>query len=507
MPTKTVPSPSLIFEKSRPGRIGCNVPLTDTPEVDVKSVLGEVRQELHLPEVGELDLLRHFTNLSHINYGIETGFYPLGSCTMKYNPKINEKTASLPGFALIHPMQPDHSVPGALEVLAAVQDILREVAGFDEICLQPVAGAHGEMTCLMLIKAYHESRGEGAQRHTVIVPDSAHGTNPASAARCGYDVKSVPTDAAGNTDLGALTSLLEGEGGRSVAALMLTNPSTLGLFEPNIEKICKMVHDAGGQVFCDGANMNAMVGTTRPGDHGFDCMHLNLHKTFSTPHGGGGPGCGAIGVMSHLEPFLPAPIVRRDSQGVAQFQYERPQSIGRVSSYHGQFLMEVRALTYLMAYGKERMADISRHAVLNANYVRARIKEVLPPAHDRPCMHEVVVTAQQYKKNGVRALDISKRLIDYGFHPPTNYFPLIVPECLMIEPTETEAKETLDAFCDALISICREAVEEPDTLHDAPTTQVVGRLDETAAVKVLDVAWKPQSVPKAEEARELAVIQ
>lgn len=487
MRTKTVSSPKLIFDKSRPGRIGCNLPRCDTPEVDVQSCVGETRSELHLPEVGELDLLRHFTNLSHVNYGIETGFYPLGSCTMKYNPKINERTAALPGFSLIHPMQPDESVPGAIEVLASVQDILKQVAGFDEICLQPVAGAHGEMTCLMLIKAYHDSRGEGEQRSIVLVPDSAHGTNPASAARCGYDVVSVATDAEGNCDLADLRKKVSDK----VAAFMVTNPSTLGLFETNIQEICSIVHDAGGQVFCDGANMNAMVGTTRPGDHGFDCMHLNLHKTFSTPHGGGGPGCGAIGLMSHLDPFLPKPVVRR-IDGKATFIYDRPQSIGRVSSYHGQFLMEVRALTYLLAYGKEQMADISRHAVLNANYIRARIKDVLPPAHDRPCMHEVVVTAEKIKReNGVRALDISKRLIDYGFHPPTNYFPLIVPECLMIEPTETESKETLDDFCDALISICREAKEDPDLLHNAPVTQIVGRLDETAAVKSLDVRWRP----------------
>lgn len=491
MPTKTVPAPQLIFEKSSPGRIGCNVPVCDTPEVDIKAVVGEVREDLHLPEIGELDLLRHFTNLSHINYGIETGFYPLGSCTMKYNPKINEKTAALPGFANIHPMQPVETIPGALEILIGVQDMLMEITGFDTITLQPVAGAHGEMTCLMLIKAYFESKGEG-HRHTVLVPDSAHGTNPASAARCGYDVKSIPTDADGNTDLAALAAALEGEGGKNVAALMLTNPSTLGLFEPNIAKICEMMHAVGGQVFCDGANMNAMVGTTRPGDHGFDCMHLNLHKTFSTPHGGGGPGCGAIGLQKHLEPFLPVPVIRRNGEGQVVADYTRPHSIGRVSGFYGQFLMEVRAYTYLRAFGKEYMANISRYAVLNANYVRARLKDVLPPAHDRPCMHECILTAEKYKKeHGVRALDISKRLIDYGFHPPTNYFPLIVPECLMIEPTETESKETLDAFCDAMIAICKEAVETPDLLHEAPTTQIVGRLDETKAVKDLDVRWKP----------------
>lgn len=486
MRTKKVAEPKLIFEKGRSGRIGCNLPVCDTPEVDINAVVGETREQLFLPEVGELEMLRHFTHLSHVNYGIETGFYPLGSCTMKYNPKINERTAALPGFAATHPMQPESTVPGNLEILYRVQEILKEVTGFDDISLQPVAGAHGEMTCLMLMKAYHESRGEGEKRKYILIPDSAHGTNPASAARCGYQVKSIGTDAAGNTDLASLEKVLDEE----VAGLMLTNPSTLGLFEPNIEKICKMLHDVGALVFCDGANMNAMVGTTRPGDHGFDCMHLNLHKTFSTPHGGGGPGCGAIGLKKHLEPFLPVPVVRKDGEKLI-LDYRRPQSIGRVSSFFGQFLMEVRAYTYLMAYGKERIADISRHAVLNANYVQARLKDVLPQAHPRPCMHECVLTAQQYKKNGIRALDISKRLIDYGFHPPTNYFPLIVPECLMIEPTETEAKETLDEFCDALIAICREAVEDPDVLHNAPTTQIVGRLDETAAVKNLDVRWRP----------------
>ncbi len=485
--TKQMPEPKLIFERSSTGRVGCNLPFADTPDVDLASVLGEVREELNLPEVGELELLRHFTNLSHINFGIETGFYPLGSCTMKYNPKINEKTAGLPGFANLHPMQPVETIPGALDILMGVRDMLCAITGFDEITLQPLAGAHGEMTCLMLIKAYFESRGEGEKRHIVLVPDSAHGTNPASAARCGYDVRPIPTNDEGNTDLEALAKALDG----SVAALMLTNPSTLGLFEPNIQKICEMVHAVGGQVFCDGANMNAMVGTTRPGDHGFDCMHLNLHKTFSTPHGGGGPGCGAIGLMNHLEPFLPVPVIRRSDNKVVA-DYDRPQSIGRVSAFYGQFLMEVRAYTYLRAYGKEKMADISRYAVLNANYVRARLKDVLPPAHDRPCMHECILTAEKYKKeNGVRALDISKRLIDYGFHPPTNYFPLIVPECFMIEPTETETKETLDEFCDVLIQICKEAVETPDLLHDAPSTQIVGRLDETAAVKNLNVRWYP----------------
>lgn len=488
---KLVPEPKLIFEKSRPGRIGCNVPVADTPEVNLKTILGETRTELNLPEVGELDVMRHFVNLSQINYGIETGFYPLGSCTMKYNPRINEVTAGLPGFAKLHPMQPVETIPGALELLMRTQEILSAVTGFDEITLQPLAGAHGEMTCLMLIKAYHAKRGE-SNRKWVVIPNSAHGTNPASASRCGYEVVSVKTDTDGNTDLLDLEQVLE-KHGPNIAALMLTNPSTLGLFEPNIELICRRIHEVGGQVFCDGANMNAMVGTTRPGDHGFDCMHLNLHKTFSTPHGGGGPGCGAIGLQNHLKPFVPVPLISRDESGSVKADYDRPESIGRVSAFYGQFLMEVRAYTYLMAFGKEHMSDISRHAVLNANYVRARIKDVLPPAHDRPCMHEVIVTAEKYKKeHGVRALDISKRLIDYGFHPPTNYFPLIVPECLMIEPTETENKETLDAFCDALIAICGEAVTQPDTLHEAPSSQIVGRLDETLAVKNLHVRWRPE---------------
>jgi glycine dehydrogenase subunit 2 len=494
MPTKTVPTPKPIFEKSRTGRIGCNVPHCDTPEVDLNSAIGASRTELRLPEIGELDLIRHFTNLSHINYGIETGFYPLGSCTMKYNPKINERTAGLAGFTHVHPLQPLSTAKGFLEVMGGVQDFLIEITGFDAITMQPVAGAHGEQTCLMLIKAYHESRGEGEKRRLVLVPDSAHGTNPASAARCGYQVKSVSTDAKGNTDLEALARLLDD----SVAAFMVTNPSTLGLFEPNIEKICEMVHAVGGQVFCDGANMNAMVGVTRPGDHGFDCMHLNLHKTFTTPHGGGGPGCGAIGLNKHLEPFMPAPVVVSRKQAAKLGQHadsvtvdeQRPLSIGRVSSFWGQSLMAVRAYTYLLAMGREDLPNIARYAVLNANYVKARLKDVLPAAHDRHCMHECVLTAEKYKKeHGVRALDISKRLIDYGFHPPTNYFPLIVPECLMIEPTETECKETLDAFCDAVIAICEEARSNPDLLHEAPTTQIVGRLDETKAVKDLDVNY------------------
>ncbi len=482
---KTITVPSLIFEESSAGRIGCNVPKANTPDVDFVAVIGSCRNNLDFPEIGELDVMRHFVNLSHLNYGIETGFYPLGSCTMKYNPRINEATAGLSGFRNIHPMQPWESVPGMLEVYQSIHEILMELTGFDHINMQPVAGAHGELTCLMMIKAFHASNGEDEQRKVVLVPDSAHGTNPASAARCGYKVKTVPTTEGGKTDLDALASMLD----NTVAAFMVTNPSTLGLFEPNIEKVCNLVHEVGGQVFCDGANMNAMVGTTRPGDHGFDCMHLNLHKTFSTPHGGGGPGCGAIGLKSHLGAFMPSPVIYRDGE-TPKVDSDRPHSIGRVSGFYGQSLMAVRALTYLMAFGREKIADISRYAVLNANYVQARMRDVLPPANDRYCMHECVLTATRYKKIGVRALDISKRLIDYGFHPPTNYFPLIVPEAIMIEPTETESKETLDQFCDALIAICKEAEESPELLYDAPSTQIVGRLDEAKAIKNLDVRWR-----------------
>jgi glycine dehydrogenase subunit 2 len=487
MTTRTVPTPTSIFEKSSPGRIACNIPVAETPSVDLNEAIGETRDSVPWPEIGELELVRHFTNLSQINYGIDTGFYPLGSCTMKYNPRINELTAGMKGFTKLHPMQPAETATGALKVIIAVEKFLKEITGFDEITQQPVAGAHGELTCLMMIKAYHDFRGEGEKRNVVLVPDSAHGTNPASAARCGYKVKTVHTDDEGNTDIEALKALLDD----SVAAFMVTNPSTLGLFEPRIKQVCDMVHKAGGQVFCDGANMNAMVGVTRPGDHGFDCMHLNLHKTFSTPHGGGGPGCGAIGLMSHLEPFMPGPVVKQDEMGIPILDTERPMSIGRVSSFFGQFLMAVRALTYLSAYGRDGLPEIARHAVLNANYIKARLKDVLPAAHNRPCMHECILTAKQYKAGGVRALDISKRLIDKGYHPPTNYFPLIVPECMMIEPTETESKETLDAFCDAMIEICEEAVSNPELLTSAPTTQIVGRLNEAAAVKKLDVKWQP----------------
>jgi glycine dehydrogenase subunit 2 len=479
----------LIFEKSRPGRKGVRVPSAeDVPQRPLNDLLpGELLRDepAALPELGELDVIRHFTNLSQRNYGIDTGFYPLGSCTMKYNPRVNEEAASNSKFTQMHPLQPDRTAQGCLRVMHDLQTWMAEITGFDAATLQPPAGASGELLCLLMIRAYHESRGEGEQRTVVLVPDSAHGTNPASAARAGYKVESVRTAPDGGCDL----EDLKAKTGPHVAAMMLTNPTTLGLFERNTVEMNRILHEAGVQVFCDGANMNALVGIARPGDMGFDCMHLNLHKTFSTPHGGGGPGCGCVGVKSHLEPFLPSPVLV-EKDGEYAWDYNRPHSVGRVHGFHGNFLMNVRAWAYVMAYGRDGLPEIAKHAVLNANYVMARIREAFPPAYDRLCMHECVVTATPLKKFGVRALDVSKRLIDYGFHPPTNYFPLIVPEALMIEPTESESKETLDAFCDALLSIAKEAETDPALLKQAPTRAPVGRLDEAWAARNLDVRWK-----------------
>lgn len=477
----------LIFEKSREGRTGCMPPNCDVSSPDIAELLDpkHIRKPANLPEVNELEVVRHFTNLSHRNYGIDTGFYPLGSCTMKYNPRVNEVVASNPSFTLTHPLQPVHTVQGNLQVIHDVQTWMAEITGFDTATMQPPAGASGELLCLLMIRAYHQSRGEG-HRDIVLVPDSAHGTNPASAARAGYKVQSVKTNDRGSTDIEDLKAHLNA----NVAAMMLTNPSTLGLFEDEITEICRLIHDAGAQVFCDGANMNAMVGITKPGDHGFDCMHLNLHKTFSTPHGGGGPGCGCIAVKKQLEPFLPSPVVRKEGNFYL-LDYDRPRSVGRVHMFYGNFLMNVRAWAYVRAYGKEGLAEIARHAVLNANYVQAKISHEFPRAFPRTCMHECVLTAKPFKQYGIRAMDISKRLIDHGFHPPTNYFPLIVPEALMIEPTETETKETLDAFCDAMLKIADEARSNPHLLHEAPHVTPVGRLDEAYAAKTLDVCWKP----------------
>lgn len=489
----------LVFEKSVRGRRAVRLPECDVPRRPVADMLGSavLRDSLPLPELSELDVVRHFTRLSRRNYAIDLGMYPLGSCTMKYNPKAHEAFARLPGLARIHPLQDAATVQGALALIFSVEHALAQIAGMASACIQPAAGAHGELLSLMMIRAFHRRNG-AHERNVVLIPDSAHGTNPASAARCGFRVRSLPSNPEGLTDLQALKEAL----GPDTAALMLTNPNTLGLFETRVREICSLVHGAGALVYCDGANMNAIVGVARPGDMGFDVMHFNLHKTFSTPHGGGGPGCGAIAVGQSLEPFLPIPRVTLvgsapdgDGEGEARFELntDRPESVGRVHSFYGAFLVAVRAYAYLCTLGHEGLRDVAEKAVLNANYIRVRLKDHYEIPHPTTCMHEVVISASRQKaKSGIRALDVSKRLMDYGFHPPTNYFPLIVHEALMIEPTETESKQTLDAFCDAMVAIAREAEEEPDLVRTAPHTTVVSRLDETAAVKRLDVRWTPE---------------
>ncbi len=482
-----------IFEKSRRGRTGANLPECDVPRVDAAETLGAgaLRTSLPLPEVSELDVVRHFTGLSHRNYSIDAGFYPLGSCTMKYNPKVNEKTAAMPGFAGLHPLQPEETAQGALQLIYELQSMLAEICGMDATTLQPSAGAHGELLAMMMVKAYHAERGE-AHRNIVVIPDAAHGTNPASAARCNFKVKGIPGNDSGRTDIAALEKALDG----NVAAFMLTNPNTVGLFESDIRRICELVHSVGGLVYCDGANMNAMLGLTRPGDMGFDVMHFNLHKTFSTPHGGGGPGCGAVSVKKILEPYLPTPHVVKSvvgDQATYTLDANRPQSIGRIHSFYGAFLLAVRAYTYIRTLGARGIREVGENAVLNANYIRARLADHYEVAFDNQvCMHEVVLSATRQKvQSGVRAMDISKRLMDYGLHPPTNYFPLIVPEALMIEPTETESKQTLDHFIDVMIKIAEEAKDNPELLKTAPHNTVVSRLDETYAVKNLDLRYEP----------------
>ena len=479
----------LIFEQGSAGRRSARLPECDVPGRDASELLAgrRLRRRLDLPEVSELDVVRHFTRLSHLNYSIDTGIYPLGSCTMKYNPKVNELCARLPGFSRLHPLQPEATVQGALQVLFETQAMLAQIAGMAAATVQPSAGAHGELLSLMIVREYHLSRGERL-RQVVLIPDSAHGTNPASAARCGFKVKAIPADARGLTDVAALARAA----GPDTAAVMLTNPNTLGLFESDISQVCRIVHDAGGLVYCDGANMNALLGLTRPGDMGFDVMHFNLHKTFSTPHGGGGPGCGAIAVGEALEPFLPVPVVTRGSEGAYSLCYDRPQSVGAVHSFYGAFLVALRAYAYILTLGPEGLRNVAEMAVLNANYVRAKLRGLFDIPQDRACMHEVVISATRQKnEHGVRALDISKRLMDYGIHPPTNYFPIIVPEALMIEPTETESREALDVLCAALASIARECSETPDVVKGAPHTTAVSRMDETAAVRNLDIRWRP----------------
>jgi glycine dehydrogenase subunit 2 len=477
-----MPEP-LLFEKSRPGREGVRMPACDVPLTPMPAALQ--RASLPLPEVAEVDVVRHYLRLAHLNYCVDEGLYPLGSCTMKYNPKVNEMAARLPGFSRLHPLQCASTAQGAMELMFDLQRMIAEIGGFHGVSLQPSAGAHGELTGIFIIRAWHASRGD-TRRTRILVPDSAHGTNPASTTMAGLEAVEIPSDSRGNVDLLHLRAQLDNR----TAGLMLTNPNTLGLFDENILQITKLVHDAGGLVYGDGANFNAILGVAKPGLMGIDVMHFNLHKTFSTPHGGGGPGSGAVGVVESLAEFLPGPVVgRSDSGSAARYEWHTPaRSIGRVKSFHGNFGVLVRAWTYIRMHGADGLRSIAENAVLNANYLQARLKDTFPVPHgDRTCMHEFVAQGRIAGAPDIRALDVSKRLIDYGFHPPTNYFPLIVPEALMIEPTETESRETLDSFVEAMKTIAREASTQPDLLHDAPHSSPVRRLDEVKAARELKV--------------------
>ncbi|MDN4074721.1 aminomethyl-transferring glycine dehydrogenase subunit GcvPB [Fictibacillus terranigra] len=471
---------ALIFELSKEGRVGYSLSGLDVPEVSLDSLIPSdyIREEpAGLPEVSELQIMRHYTALSKRNHGVDSGFYPLGSCTMKYNPKINEDVARFPGFAQIHPLQNEETVQGAMEMLYNLQTSLAEITGMDEVTLQPAAGAHGEWTGLMMIRAYHEANGD-RHRTKVIVPDSAHGTNPASATVAGFDSITVKSDERGLVDLDDLRRVV----GEDTAALMLTNPNTLGLFEENILEMAAIVHEAGGKLYYDGANMNAIMGYTRPGDMGFDVVHLNLHKTFTGPHGGGGPGSGPVGVKKDLIPFLPKPVLKKKGEGFT-FEYDRPQSIGRVKPYYGNFGINVRAYTYIRTMGPQGLKNVSEYAVLNANYLMRRLEPHFDLPFTQHCKHEFVLSGRRQKKLGVRTLDMAKRLLDFGYHPPTIYFPLSVEEAIMIEPTETESKETLDEFIDAMIQIAQEAEKSPEVVQEAPHSTVVKRLDEAMAAR------------------------
>ncbi len=481
-----------IYELSSKGRPGVTYPEPDVPLAKLPE--GLVRKDLPFPELSECDVVRHFTRLSSLNYSIDSGFYPLGSCTMKYNPKINEEAARLPGFAHIHPLQPIETVQGALALMYELQLWLAEISGFEQVSLQPAAGAHGEFVGVSIIRAYHLSRGD-SKRNRMIIPDSAHGTNPASSSMNGFEVVPVATDANGNVDIESLKSVCDD----NLAGLMLTNPNTLGLFDQNVMEVLRIVHEAGGLVYGDGANLNALLGIAKPGMLGFDVMHFNLHKTFSTPHGGGGPGSGPVAVGKHLVDFLPGPIVTILEEGNEEvpplFGFEMPkQSIGRVKAFWGHFGVMVRAYTYISMHGPDGLRKVSEFAVLNANYIMSKLKGTYRVPYNRVCMHEFVAEGKWEDAPDVRALDIAKRLMDYDFHPPTNYFPLIVHEALMIEPTETENKQTMDAFCDAMLKIAEEAHKDPELLRSAPHNTPVGRLDEVKAAKDLVLCcWIPEN--------------
>jgi len=478
----------LIFELSRPGRMGVSLPKLDVPPSDLPAEL--LRDDLPLPEVSEVDAVRHYTRLSQMNYGVDTGFYPLGSCTMKYNPKVNEAAARLPGFVRTHPYQPPETVQGNLRLMYELQEALKVIGGFVGVSLQPAAGAHGEFTGILMMRAYHETHGQ-AHRNKVLIPDSAHGTNPASSAMSGYEAVEIPSDRRGNVDL----AILQQHCGEDVVGLMLTNPNTLGLFEEHVLEVAELIHNCGGLMYGDGANLNALLGIVRPGDLGFDVLHFNLHKTFSTPHGGGGPGSGPVGASEKLTPYLPGPIAVKAEEGYRLAMPER--SIGRVKAFYGNFSVFIKAYAYIRMLGEAGLREVAQASVLNANYLRVKLQEVYPLPYDRTCMHEFVLSGRLERAPEVHALDIAKRLMDYSFHPPTVYFPLIVREALMIEPTETETKETLDAFAEALLAIAQETRSDPHLLHKAPHQVPVTRLDEVRAARYPDLRWKPGSSGKA----------
>ena len=487
----------LVFEKSAPGKKAYKLPPLDVPQVDAKALLGEAHRETPglLPELSEIEIIRHFTRLSTWNYAIDLGMYPLGSCTMKYNPRVNEFVSRIEGLADAHPYRPDGLAQGVMEVIELLQKCLLEITGMDVITLQPAAGAHGEFTGILLVRAWHESKGN--PRKKVIIPDSAHGTNPATAAICGYQVENLKSNALGGIDLDALAAQVDEE----TAALMLTNPSTLGVFENEIHRIADILHAKGALLYMDGANMNALVGKVRPGDFGVDVMHLNLHKTFSTPHGGGGPGSGPVACKKFLEPFLPVPVLVRSerNRGTSEhgndkplyWEYDRPQSVGRVRAFYGNTGMFIRALAYILANGPDGLRQTTEDAVLNANYIRKKLEDLYELPYKTPSMHEVVFSDKRQAAKGVKTGDIAKRLIDYGFHPYTVSFPLIVPGALMIEPTESESVEELDLFVDAMRSIAREVEETPELVKTAPHSTRVSRLDEVTAARKPVLRWKP----------------
>ncbi|HCF72099.1 MAG TPA: aminomethyl-transferring glycine dehydrogenase subunit GcvPB [Syntrophomonas sp.] len=477
----------LIFEKSAPGSNAFDLPPCDVPEQPINIPARFLRDtEPVLPDVSEVEAVRHFVGLSHRAYGVDDGLYPLGSCTMKYNPKINEWAARLPGFACIHPYQPEETVQGALEIMYETGRMLSEITGMDQFTLQPAAGAHGELTGVMIIKAYHNHRGD-YNRTKMMVPDSAHGTNPASSNVVGYEVIEIKSNSRGLVDLEDLKAHM----GPDIAGLMLTNPNTLGLFEEDIKEIAAIVHEGGGLLYYDGANLNGIMGVTRPGDMGFDIVHSNLHKTFSTPHGGGGPGSGPVGVKEYLAGYLPCPLVAKKDDRY-YWDYDRPLSIGRVKAFNGNFGVIVKAYTYMKALGGKGIKEACEQAVLNANYLRCRLQPTYEVPFNRICKHEFVATNKNQHQHGVATLDIAKRLMDFGYHPPTVYFPLIVHEALMIEPTETESRERLDDFAEALLTIAREAENEPDTVKTAPHTTVIKRVDEVTAARKPVLKWEGQ---------------